>query len=107
MEVERKLESKNKRLRKPSLKELLKAIQEVTGVTENEIVSRRRSKEALLARGILVRIWREYGYRLVDLQPTLERDLSVLSRWSRISDRANYQEEENEVLGILNARMQA
>ena len=106
-EVERRLGGKDEPLRKPSLKHILKAIQESTGVSQKEIVSRGRRDQVILARGVLVGVWREFGYRLVDLQPELRRDLSVLSRLSRISEGGEGRNIREEVLQKLNARMQA
>ena len=90
-EVERRLVGKDKPLRKPSLKEIFKAIQESTGVSPKEIVSRERRERMILARGVLVGVWREFGCRLVDLQPELRRDLSVLSRLSKIAENGEGQ----------------
>jgi REP-associated tyrosine transposase len=106
-EVDRRLAGKDKPLRKPSLKEILKAIQESTGVTQKEILSRGRKEQVKLARGVLVGVWREFGYRLVDLQKELRRDLSVLSRLSRIAESGEGQNITEKVCRRLNAHMQA
>jgi len=105
--VERRLGEKDKPLRKPSLKEILKAIQESTGVTQKEILSRGRKEQVKLARGVLVGVWRECGYRLVDLQHELRRDLSVLSRLSKIAESGEGRNIREEVCQKLNARKQA
>jgi len=105
-EVEKRTESLGKPLRRPSLQEILKAVKEVTGIAEEEMVSRGRSRELMSARGILVGVWRAFGYRLVDLQPSLRRDVSVLSRWSRISEHLDGRKAMEQVLKIINARLQ-
>jgi len=109
-EVESKIGKIDRPLRKPSLQQILSAVKEVTGIVEDNILSRRRGKEVMFARGVLVGVWREFGYRLMDLQPILKRDVSVLSRMSRILDNPDNREGRRAkrlVCEILNARMQA
>jgi hypothetical protein len=106
-EVEKKAVRLDRPIRKPSLKEITKAVQEVTGISLEGMVSHARNKEALLARKTLVGVWREYGYKLVHLQSTMKRDLSVLSRSSNQSAHDDVRRAVEEVVSILNARMQA
>jgi REP element-mobilizing transposase RayT len=109
-EVESKIGKIDRPLRKPSLQQILSAVKEVTGIVEDNILSRRRGKEVMFARGVLVGVWREFGYRLMDLQPILKRDLSVLSRMSKISDNPDNREgrrAKGQVCEMLNARMRA
>jgi len=73
---------------KPSFQEVLQAAKEVTGNPGEAIVSRGRRKEVMMARGVLIGVWRALGYRLMDWQRWFRRGLSVLSRWSRIPDQA-------------------
>jgi len=54
-----------------------------------------------------VGVSREYEYKLMDLQPTIKRDLSVLSRLSKESDHGHARKAVEEVIRNLNARMQA
>jgi putative transposase len=105
-QVETKMRRVDRPLRKPSLQQILRMVKEVTGIIEDDILSRGRNKEAVFARGVLVGVWRELGYRLVDLQPILKRDLSVLSRLSRISDDSKGQQLIGRVCEAINARMQ-
>jgi len=106
-EVEKRIDKLDKPLSRPPFEEILKAVEKVTGISEDEILSRGRKKEILKARGVLVGIWRGFGYRLVDLQSRLRRDLSVLSRLSRTSEQADGEKTRRRVFEILNARMQA
>jgi chromosomal replication initiation ATPase DnaA len=106
-QVESKIGKVDRPLRKPSLQQILRAVKEVTDIVDDDILSRGRSKEVMFARGVLVGVWREFGYRLVDLQPVLRRDLSVLSRMSKISDNLEGRRAIERVYEILNARMQA
>jgi len=106
-EVEKKVIRGGISLKRPSLQEVLKAVSEVSGISEEDMESRKRGKEVILARGVLARSWREFGNRLRDLQPKIKRDLSVLSRLSRISDQGEGKRMVGEVLKKLNARMQA
>ena len=85
-QVERKRKRVDRLLRKRSLLEVLRAVKEARAVAEEDILSRGRSKVALFTRGILLWVWREMGCRLVDLQPCLSGDLSVLSRMSKIAE---------------------
>jgi len=105
--VESKIGIVDRPLRKPSLQQILRVVKEVTGVEEDDILSRGRGKEVIFARGVLIGVWREFGYRLVNLQPVLRRDLSVLSRMSKISDTREGQRAISRVHEILNAHMQA
>jgi REP element-mobilizing transposase RayT len=105
--VETEIGRMDRAIRKPSLHQILKAVKEVTGIAEDDIFSRKRSKEVIFARGILVGAWREFRYRLADLQSILKRDLSVLSRLSRISDNSIGRHAIERVCEGLNARMQA
>jgi REP element-mobilizing transposase RayT len=106
-QVESKIVKVNQPLRKPSLQQILKVVKDVTGIVEDDILSRRRGKEVLFARGVLVGVWREFGYRLMDLQPILKRDPSVLSRMSKILDSREGRRTKGRVLEMLNAYMQA
>jgi len=106
-EVEKKVIRVGVPLKRPSLLEVLKAVSEVTGISVEEMGSRRRSREVKLARGALVRAWREFGNRLGDLQPKIKRDLSVLSRLSRITEQGEGKKVVAEVLRKLDARLQA
>ena len=106
-QVESKIGKVDRPLRKPSLQQILRAVKEVTDIVDDDILSRGRSKEVMFARGVLVGVWREIGYRLVDLQPVLRRDLSVLSRMSKISDNREGRQAIERVYEILNARTQA
>ena len=105
-EVERKLGKKEKPLKKATLEEILRAIEEVTGVNEEDIVARRREERILFARGLVVAVWREMGHRLVDLQPWLNRDLSVLSRLPRMVDSVDGRTAKKQVCEKLNAYTQ-
>jgi REP element-mobilizing transposase RayT len=105
--VEQAVETLKKPLKRPSLKKVLSSISKVTGVTQEEIVSRNRSKRVMFARYIMVGACRELGYRLIDLQSELRRDLSVLSRWASASESKEGQRAVRMVLQGLNARLQA
>lgn len=106
-QVENKIGRMDRPLRKPSLEQILRALKEVTGIVEGDILSRGRRKEVMFARGVLVGVWREFGYRLVDLQPSLGRDLSVMSRLSKNTDNSEGRRTIGLVLKMLNACMQA
>ncbi len=105
-EVEKRLGKKEKPPRKAPLAEILQAVEEVTGVNEEEMVARKRDERSLFARGLLVAVWREMGNRLVDLQPWLNRDLSVLSRLPRMVDSVDGQTAKKRVCEKLNAYTQ-
>jgi len=106
-EVEKKIVGLDRPIRKPSLQEILAAVKEVTGISMEEIASRVRNKQVVLAREVLVGVWREYGYKLLDLTPTVKRDLSVLSRLSKGSDRDRVRKTVDKVIKYLDAYMQA
>ncbi|GBE06205.1 MAG TPA: hypothetical protein ENH31_02175 [Nitrospirae bacterium] len=89
--VERVVTTFNKPLKKPSLERILSAVSETTGITREEIISRSRNNSIMFARHILVGVCREAGYRLVDLQLELRRDMSVLSRWAKAAENREEQ----------------
>ncbi len=105
--VEQQIETLHMPLRRPSLKKILSTIAELIGVTQEEIRSRSRNNRVMFARYILVGACREAGFRLVDLQPELHRDLSVLSRWSKASGSKEGRKRVQQVLKSLNACLQA
>ena len=105
--VEKKIERLEEPLRKPSLKEIYKAVKEVTGVSEEEITSRSRQKEVVFARGAMIAAWRASGHQLVDLQAVLKRDLSVLSKYSKVKEEDRGKRAVDRVIKLLNARLQA
>jgi REP element-mobilizing transposase RayT len=105
-EVQRKVSTREKSLKRPSLAGILRAIEEVTGVKGEDIVARKRDGRILFARGLLVAVCREVGHRLVDLQPLLNRDLSVLSRLPRIVDSVDGRMAKARVYEKLNAHSQ-
>jgi hypothetical protein len=102
-EVDRKLGAKEKPLKRPSLVDILRAVEEVTGVNGEGILARKRDGRTVLARGLLVVVWREVGHRLVNLQPWLNRDLSVLSRLSKMIDTVDGRMAKERVYEKLNA----
>jgi putative transposase len=105
--IEKKVEELEKPIRRPSLREVQSAVEKVTNIKGHEIFSRSRDSNVMYARGILVGACREAGYKLVDLQPKLQRDLSVLSRWAKFSEREKGRKAVRQVLRYLNARLQA
>jgi len=105
--VEKKIERLEEPLRKPSLKEIYKAVKEVTGVSEEEITSRSRQKEVVFARGAMIAAWRASGHQLGDWQSVLKRDLSVLSKYSKVKEEDRGKRAVDRVIKLLNARLQA
>ncbi|MFA5354075.1 MAG: transposase [Thermodesulfovibrionales bacterium] len=78
-EMQRKISSNERILPKIPLEQLLQTIEEVTGIDQAIIVSRKRSLELRIARSVLAAIGREMGYTLADLSGILKRDISVVS----------------------------
>ena len=101
--VEGKIDKLDKPLKKASLQQVIKAVEEVTGITWDEIISRSRKEEIIFARGLLVGVWRETGHRITDLQVKLKRDLSVLSRLSRITENQKNRDAMKQIFRKLNA----
>lgn len=105
--VERVIDSPDTPIRKPSLDAIFKAVKEQTTINRDEIISRSRRQDVVFARGLLVAIWREIGYKMTRLQPVLRRDLSMLSKLSKVAESAQGQRSIKKILEILNARIQA
>ena len=104
--VEKSVETVNKPLRRPSLKEIISAVTKVTGVKGEEMKSRSRNSDIIFAKKALTGACREAGYRLVDLQSEVKRDLSVLSRWSKVSESKKGRIVVQKVFEQLYARLQ-
>jgi putative transposase len=105
--IEKKLKAKHRSMRKPSFEDVLRGVEQVTGVSQEKILSRLRQKEIMRAKGVLAGVWREFGCRLVDLQPKMKRDLSVLSRLTKISEQGEDKKISEKVIALINARLQA
>ncbi|MCL4490445.1 MAG: transposase [Nitrospirae bacterium] len=101
--VEKKIGKLDRPLRKPPLRMIFKAIEEQTGIEHEEVVSRSRKEDVIFARGLLVGVWREVGYPMASLQPVLRRDLSVLSRLSKVVEDAKGRDAMRKLLKKLNA----
>ncbi len=105
--VEGKRDNPGKPMKRPALHAILKAVEEVTGVTREDIASRSRKDELFFARGLLVSVWREAGYKLTALTPVLKRELSMLSRLAKFSDNDRGRAAMKKVLRMLESRNQA
>lgn len=101
--VAEEVDNLDSRVRKPQLKEIFAAVEEATGVSQGQITSRGRGEAVKLARMIFLGACRESGYRLVELQTELKRDLSVLSRWSKSSENKEERKIVQKVLRKFNA----
>jgi len=106
--IERSVEILHKPFNRPALKKILLSVSKVTGVAQDEIMSRSRNGRVMQARHVLVGACREVGYKLVDLQSQLiKRELSVLSRWCSASENKDKYRLVQQVFKQLNARLQA
>ncbi len=101
--VAEEVDNLDKRLKKPPLKEIFIAVEEETGVSREEIISRARGETAKRARSVFIGASRESGYRLTDLQTELKRELSVLSRLSRVSETGDGRKMVQKILRNLKA----
>jgi chromosomal replication initiation ATPase DnaA len=84
--VEKRTENVEKRAKKIPIRDLVQAIEKEMGVGLPELISRRRGERLRTARGILVALAKETGYKMVELGRILKRDISVLSRLANISE---------------------
>jgi REP element-mobilizing transposase RayT len=105
--VGKKISDPERRVRKPPLAAIVKAVEEHTGVGREQIISRSRSEAAAFARGLLVSVWREVGHKMVGLQPMLKRDLSTLSKLAKLAGTEEGQKAVIGTLKKLNSRFQA
>ena len=69
--------------------------------------SRSRNSDIMFAKKVLTGVCREAGYRLVDSQSEVKRYLSVLSRWSKVSENKKGRVVVQKVFEQLYARLQA
>ncbi len=84
--VQERVERLEKKAIKVPIRDLVVAIEKETGVGLFDLVSRKRGERLRTARGILVMLAREVGYKMVELQGILKRDISVLSRLASICE---------------------
>lgn len=106
-QVEEKFSEPARHRRKPPLRVVFEAVEEITGIGQKEIISRRRMPEIVFARGLLVSVCREVGYKLVDVQNVLKRELSSVSKIARMADSGKGRNAMKQALKLLNSRFQA
>ncbi|MBF0506667.1 MAG: transposase [Nitrospirae bacterium] len=106
-EVGEKLAEPEKHRRKPSFQRVFKVVEEMTGISREAIISRSRKSEVVFARGLLVSVCREVGYKLVDLTDVLKRESSSVSKLARMSDSDKGRNAVNQSVKLLNSRIQA
>ncbi len=105
--VEKRTENIEKRAKKIPIQYLVQAIEEEMEVGLPELISRRRGKRLRTARGILVVLAKQSGYKMVELEKILKRDSSVLSRLANISETREGAKTLQKVKTRLNAQTQA
>ncbi len=105
--VEKAIERRVEPIRKPSIETLLKEVERLTGVKREEIMTRSRSAQAVFARGLLIGAWRESGGRIAHLQSILRRDISTLSKSSRVVDSPEGRESMKKLMKRLHSLIQA
>jgi putative transposase len=106
-EIGKRVKRIEKRAKKVPIKDLVIAVERETGVSLPEMVSRKRSEAFRTARGILVSLAREVGYNMMELQGTLKRDISVLSRLADITETNAVAKRLQKVRKRINAYPQA
>jgi putative transposase len=84
--VEKQMGNVEKRAKKIPIRDLVQAIEKEMGVGLPELISRRHSEQLRTARGILLALAKETGYKMVELGRILKRDISVLSRLANIGE---------------------
>lgn len=102
-EVEKRVERMEKRTKKIPIRDLVLAIEKETGVGLLEMVSRKRGERLRTARGILVSLAREMGYKTMELQGILKRDISIISRLASIGETRAGEKTLRRMRGRLNA----
>ena len=69
------------RAKKILIRDLMQAIEKEMGVGLPELISRRRGERLRTARGILVALAKETGYKMVELGRILKRDILFYRGW--------------------------
>jgi len=90
---------------KISLKMVLRAVGQVTGVEEDVLRSKSKDRETVSARALIAGVWKEAGGKLGDLVPVFQRDLSVISKLAKTA--MGKSKDMKKVLQALNATLQA
>ena len=106
-EVGEKFAEPEKHRRKPPLQAVFKVVEEMTGVSREEIASRSRRSEVVFARGLMVSVCRDVGYKLVGLQDALKRELSSVSKLARVADSDKGRNAVKQSIKLLNSSFQA
>lgn len=89
--------------RKPSIETLFKEVENLTGVKREEIIARNRNTRTAFARGLFVGVWRELGGKIADLPSFLKRDISTLSKSSRVADSSEGREAMKKLYSLIQA----
>ena len=105
--VAKTVERTEEQIRKPSIETLFKEVERLTDVKREEIITRSRSAQAVFARGLLIGAWRELGGRIAHLQSILKRDISTLSKSSRVVDSSEGRESMKKLMKRLYSLIQA
>ena len=105
--VERRMEPIERRAKKIPIKDLAFAIEKETGIGLLEMASRKRGERLRTARAIFVSLARDIGYGSMELQGTLKRDISVLSRLANFGYLYSERKMLKRVRESLNAQPQA
>ncbi|TAN41333.1 MAG: hypothetical protein EPN22_15575 [Nitrospirae bacterium] len=106
-EVGQKVADTDKRRIRPSLEAVFKAVEAITKVKQEAIVSRSRKSDVVFARGLIASVSREVGYKLVDLRDILKRDLSSVSKLARISESDRGRTAVKQSIKLLDSHFQA
>lgn len=101
--VQERVERLGKKAKKNPIRDLVIAIEKETGFGLLELVSRKRGERLRTARGFLVKLAKEVGYNMVELQGILKRDISVLSRLASIGETREGEKTLRRVKQNLNA----
>lgn len=92
-----------KPVRKPSIETLFKEVENLTSVKREEIIARNRNTQTAFARRLFVGVWRVSGGETADLQSVLKRDISTLSKFSRVADSSKGREAMKKLYSLIQA----
>ena len=106
-EVSAKAEQMIEPLGKITFEAILQAVEEVSGVSGDDMLSRKRGKALVFARGLLVAVWRTAGHTTSELAALMQRERSVLSKLNRLVETPEGRRVTAKIVAKLNAQKHA
>jgi REP element-mobilizing transposase RayT len=105
--IQEMVEEPQRPVKKPKLQDIVAAVTAVTGLPGKNLASTSRQRDIVLARGVMIGIMRQSGYRLRDIAEVFNREISSLSKAARMVESEEGTALAENVMKRLNTHLQA